>query len=97
MKKKSHQTERDAVDGLLVLYDHVEAEFVVHDGPEAHDAHVDVVGGVAHAQLGRVAEELADARPLHLKARVVQAGGEEINHGFAKKASMIKERIEKNI
>ena len=79
--KNSHQTERDAVDGLLVLYDHVEAELVVHDGPEAHDAHVDVVGGVAHPQLGRVPQQLGDPRALHLQPRAAVARRSLVRRG----------------
>jgi hypothetical protein len=54
----THQTHGDAVDGPLVLDDHVEAELVVHDRPEAHDADVDVVRGVAHPQFRRMPHQL---------------------------------------
>ena len=38
----------DGVDGLLVLDDHVEPELVVHDGPQAHDAHMNIVRHVTN-------------------------------------------------
>jgi hypothetical protein len=50
-----------------VLDDHVEAELVVHDRAQTHDADVDVVGRVAHLQLGRVTQHLADARTLEVE------------------------------
>lgn len=37
------QAERYASDGFTVLDHHVEAVFVIHDGPQAHDGDVDVV------------------------------------------------------
>lgn len=49
-----YQAQRDAVDRLAVLYHHVEAVLVVHDGSHAHDADVDVVLGLAHVELGDV-------------------------------------------
>lgn len=65
----SHQTEGDAVDGSLVLDDHVEAELVVHDGAQAHDANVDVVSRVAHLQLCRVPKHLRHPRAFEVERR----------------------------
>ena len=44
----SYQTKCDAIDGSLVLNDHIEAKLVVHDRTEAHDAHVHVIRCVTH-------------------------------------------------
>ena len=43
-----YEGEGDGVDGLAVLDDHVEPVLVVHDGAQAHDAHVDVVCDVTN-------------------------------------------------
>ena len=48
----TYQTESEAVDCLFVSYDHVESVLVVHDGPQAHDTKVDVIGSKVALQLG---------------------------------------------
>ena len=40
--------ECDGVDGLAVLDDHVEAVLVVHDGPQTHDTHMNVIRHVTN-------------------------------------------------
>ena len=53
-----NEAEGDELDGPAVLDDHVEAELVVHDGAQAHDADVDVVLVVAHLELGGAPHQL---------------------------------------
>ena len=48
----SYQAKGQTVDCLFVSYDHVESVLVVHDGPQAHDTKVDVIGGKVALQLG---------------------------------------------
>ena len=44
--------------------DHVESKLIVHDGTEAHDAHMNIVSGVADFQLCRVAKLFGHTRPI---------------------------------
>lgn len=63
-----NEAEGDELDGPAVLDDHVEAELVVHDGAQAHDADVDVVLVVAHLELGRAPHQLVYPGAVNVQA-----------------------------
>ena len=50
----TYEAKSNAVDGLFVCYDHIEAEFVVHDGSQTHNTNMNIVSGITHFQLGRM-------------------------------------------
>ena len=60
-----------------MLNHHVEPELIVHDRPQTHDAHVDVVRRVAHLELSGVAHELGDPGPVQVQtgALLLERGG----------------------
>ena len=50
----TYEAKSNAVDGLFVCYDHIEAEFVVHDGSQTHNTNMNIISGITHFQLGRM-------------------------------------------
>lgn len=50
-----HETESYAVDGLSVLYYHVESILIVHYGTQAHNTNMNIIFSISHSKFCHMA------------------------------------------
>lgn len=78
----TYKAQSNAVDGLFVCYDHIEAEFVVHDGSQTHNTNMNIISGITHFELGRMSHPFVHTRTVEITFITFLGGHRAENHRF---------------